>query len=124
MKKCLKCGCVNLKGSKSCAECGALFFGGATVMETYKYDKGTLFLLTILKYLCLGGMLYFCYDFLNIIIYNFGESGSSFLFVFFLALIGELPWIVILYVIYKFLDFTIKNSDNPNSIDVKESKRK
>ena len=69
MRKCLKCNCMNPKGSKSCSQCGALFFGPATVLNTYRYDKTTLILLSILKYLCLGGTLYFCYDFLNIIIY-------------------------------------------------------
>ena len=123
MRKCLKCNCMNPKGSKSCSQCGALFFGPATVLNTYRYDKTTLILLSILKYLCLGGTLYFCYDFLNIIIYNLNESFSSILFVFIVTLIGELHWIVILYVIYKYLDLVIKNSDNPNSIDINKVKR-
>lgn len=119
MRKCLKCN----KGSKSCSQCGSLFFGPATVLNTYRYDKTTLILLSILKYLCLGGALYFCYDSLNVIIYNLNEPFMSILFVFIVTLIGELPWIVILYVIYKYLDLVIKNSDNPNSIDINKVKR-
>lgn len=126
MAKCTKCGLVNEKGCKRCVNCGASFFMGFTVLQTYKYSPFQKVLLTIFKYFILFfGVWLFFNSFNGYIDFRIFFGGDIKLILMALVIILYylflyFPVYVILFFVYKLIDFSIKNSDNSNSVDIKK----
>lgn len=125
MTKCAKCGLINEKGCNRCINCGTRFFMGMTVVQTYRYSPSQKLMLVILKYSILAfGIWFFFHSYDGYIDFRIFFGGDikvilmalgALMFNFLMCL----PVFAILFFVYKLLDFALKSSNDPESVDHK-----
>lgn len=123
MAKCTKCGLINEKGCNRCINCGTRFFMGMTVTRTYRYSATQKLMLIFFKYAVLAfGIWIFINSFEGTIELNIFLEGDIKLILMALGVIlfnilMNFPVFCILFFVYKLMDFAIKSSDDPESVD-------